>query len=151
MSVVWCRKAWGSNQPDPRTRTGPQTTQSPFQFTAAYQSPYAASPSASNNLQSRKGQNTDRDQNCSKTGTAAAPGPLDDILGQVTDLLSQVNDILGRWWVARWKVDQMHSQSCQIKWPSPNKPCWVEMCLLVSHVSVLCSRSLEVTVDVQIA
>ena len=27
---------------------------------------------------------------------AATPGPLDDILGQVTDLLSQVNDILGR-------------------------------------------------------
>ena len=24
------------------------------------------------------------------------PGPLDDILGQVTDLLTQVNDILGR-------------------------------------------------------
>ena len=33
-----------------------------------------------------------------KAGVApgAAPGPLDDILGQVTDLLSQVNDILGR-------------------------------------------------------
>ena len=28
--------------------------------------------------------------------STTTPGPLDDILGQVTDLLSQVNDILGR-------------------------------------------------------
>lgn len=31
-----------------------------------------------------------------ETDTAANPGPLDDILGQVTELLTQVNDILGR-------------------------------------------------------
>ena len=92
--MLVCRKAWGSNVPDPRARAGPEAKHSAFQATAAYQSPYAASPGALNTTRRQKTRGVDSTNDQEKS--AAAPGPLDDILGQVTDLLSQVNDILGR-------------------------------------------------------
>jgi len=94
------RKAWGSNQPDPRARAAPDSKQGSFRSASDYQSPYAASPGGLNVTQRRTGRSSDgiavKDQGQSAAAASQAPGPLDDILGQVTDLLSQVNDILGR-------------------------------------------------------
>ena len=94
------RRAWGSNHPNPTARPGSEAKPSTFQPAADYQSPYAASPGSLTTPHTRKGRTVGVSSGCdeSATGVApgAAPGPLDDILGQVTDLLSQVNDILGR-------------------------------------------------------
>lgn len=92
------RKAWGSNLPNPKTKSGPDAKSGLFQAAADYQSPYAATPMGTSG-KSRKGRtaNTVGDQQDSLSASSTTtPGPLDDILGQVTDLLSQVNDILGR-------------------------------------------------------
>ncbi|DBA98665.1 TPA: hypothetical protein ACH3X1_014446 [Trebouxia sp. C0004] len=95
------RKAWGSNQPDPRARAASNPKQGSSQSASDYQSPYAATPGGFFVTQARTGRTSDgnasKDQGQSATAAASqTPGPLDDILGQVTDLLSQVNDILGR-------------------------------------------------------
>jgi len=99
--IVLSRKAWGSNQPDPRARAAPGSKQGSFRSASDYQSPYAASPGSLDVTQKRTGRTSEgsANKNQGQSATAAAPqapGPLDDILGQVTDLLSQVNDILGR-------------------------------------------------------
>ncbi|KAL3131608.1 hypothetical protein ABBQ38_007905 [Trebouxia sp. C0009 RCD-2024] len=94
---VHSRKAWGSNQPNPRRRPGPSPKPSLFQ-PADYQSPYAATPSSTSGKRQR-GRTSDSVAGQPDSVSASSnvtPGPLDDILGQVTDLLSQVNDILGR-------------------------------------------------------
>lgn len=93
------RRAWGSNHPDPTARPESEAKTSTFQPAADYQSPYAASPGGLTTPHTRRGRTAGVGSagDESATGVAAgAPGPLDDILGQVTDLLSQVNDILGR-------------------------------------------------------
>ncbi len=97
--IVLSRKAWGSNQPDPRAHAPPDSNQVSFRSASDYQSPYAASPGSLDVTQKRTGRSSEgsASKNQGQSATAPqAPGPLDDILGQVTDLLSQVNDILGR-------------------------------------------------------
>jgi len=97
--IVISRKAWGSNQPDPRARAPPDSKQGSFRSASDYQSPYAASPGSLDLTQQRTGRSSEGTASKNQGQSAAAPqapGPLDDILGQVTDLLSQVNDILGR-------------------------------------------------------
>ena len=97
--IVLSRKAWGSNQPDPRARAPPDPKQGSFRSASDYQSPYAASPGSLDVTQKRTGRSSEGSGSRNEGQSAAAPqapGPLDDILGQVTDLLSQVNDILGR-------------------------------------------------------
>ena len=94
---IACRKAWGSNLPHPKTRSGPDAKSGLFQAASDYQSPYAASMGTSG--RSRKGRTSASvgdQQDLVTESSTTTPGPLDDILGQVTDLLSQVNDILGR-------------------------------------------------------
>ena len=93
-----CRKAWGSNLPTAKTKSGPDAKSGLFHAAADYQSPYAAIPIGTSG-RSRKGCTSDSlgdQQDSVSMSSAHTPGPLDDILGQVTDLLSQVNDILGR-------------------------------------------------------
>lgn len=92
-----CRKAWGSNQPNPRSKSGPYAKPALFQ-PGEYQSPYAATPDSTSGRRQR-GRTTDSiggQPDPASASSTITPGPLDDILGQVTDLLSQVNDILGR-------------------------------------------------------
>lgn len=87
------RKAWGSNQP----ANTPQTDASIKKFTARagnhFQSPFSAIHGMS---RSRTPTSLKADHLTADNSGSANPGPLDDILGQVTELLTQVNDILGR-------------------------------------------------------
>ncbi|KAK9830045.1 hypothetical protein WJX72_009384 [[Myrmecia] bisecta] len=104
------RQPWNSNRAQPPVR---QSSGSKFMGNRVRQSPmyrsssYSPAPPAASSQRSPPAFNTSNHASTGTTvngqgaggggsGGGGHPGPLDDILGQVTELLTQVNDILGR-------------------------------------------------------